>query len=134
MKKRIVLAPKPWGWTRLIAALALAGLAASPAQAQSGVAGVGTVEVVGQTLLDGVGVPLSEVPALVQSLHAADIAAQNPGNLADLLNQNLGAVSVSNGTGNPYQTDVNYRGFQATSLLGAPLFIWLVWKDRKRWL
>ena len=21
-----------------------------------------------------------------------------------------------------------------TSLLGAPLFIWLVWKDRKRWL
>lgn len=121
MKKRIVLAPKPWGWTRLFAALALAGLAASPAQAQSGAAGVGTVEVVGQTLLDGVGVPLSEVPALVQSLHAADIAAQNPGNLADLLNQNLGALSVSNGTGNPYQNDVNYRGFQATSLLGAPV-------------
>ena len=57
----------------------------------------------------------------MQALHAADIAAQNPGNLADLLNQNLGAVSVSNGTGNPYQNDVNYRGFQATSLLGAPV-------------
>lgn len=52
-------------------------------------------------------------------LHAAD--------LANLLDAGLGSVSLSNGTGNPYQNDVSYRGFQATSLLGSPtgLSVWL---------
>ena len=43
--------------------------------------------------------------------------------MADLLNDNIGSVSVSNGTGNPYQNDINYRGFQATSVLAAPVGI-----------
>ena len=73
------------------------------------------------TPLDATGVPLSRTPANAQSLNARDPSQQGPTNLADLLNGNLGSVSVSDGTGNPYQNDVNYRGFQATSLLGAPV-------------
>lgn len=77
--------------------------------------------VVVSTPLDGTGVALSQIPANAQSLGGPAIDRQGPTNLADLLNANLGSVSVSNGTGNPYQNDVNYRGFQATSLLGAPV-------------
>jgi outer membrane receptor protein involved in Fe transport len=73
------------------------------------------------TPIDPTGVPLSHVPANAQSLSADDISRQGAANLADLLNGKLGSVSVSDGTGNPYQNDVNYRGFQATSLLGAPV-------------
>lgn len=79
---------------------------------------VSTVVVVG-TPLDDTGIPLSRTPANAQSLDLRD----RPGatNLADLLDGALGSVSVSNAIGNPYQNDVNYRGFQATSLLGAPV-------------
>jgi outer membrane receptor protein involved in Fe transport len=73
------------------------------------------------TPLDAAGVPLSQTPANAQTLNARDPGQQGATNLADLLNGNLGSVSVSDGTGNPYQNDVNYRGFQATSLLGAPV-------------
>lgn len=80
-----------------------------------------TVEVLGTTPLGGVGVELSQFPANAQVLDAKDVRDQGVTNLADLLNNNLGSVSVSNGTGNGYQNDVNYRGFQASSLLGAPV-------------
>ena len=73
------------------------------------------------TPLDATGVPLSRTPANAQTVDARDPGQQGATNLADLLNGNLGSVSVSDGTGNPYQNDVNYRGFQATSLLGAPV-------------
>ena len=93
--------------------------AASPAQAASPT-DVGEV-VVTSTPLDGTGVPLSRVPANAQTLGATAIVQQSDNNLADALNNSLGSVSVSDGTGNPYQKDVNYRGFQVTSLLGAPV-------------
>ena len=78
------------------------------------------IVVVPNTLI-GTESPLSETPSNAQIFYAKDITDQEPSNVADLLNNNLGSVSVSNGTGNPYQNDVNYRGFQATSLLGAPV-------------
>ena len=96
----------------LLPAAAFAEDAAGPA--------VSEVVVVG-TPLDTAGVPLSHTPANAQTLNARDPSQQGPTNLADLLNANLGSVSISDGTGNPYQNDVNYRGFQATSLLGAPV-------------
>ncbi len=81
---------------------------------------MGEVVVVG-TPLDAAGTPLSHTPGNAQTLNAQGPGQQAATNLADLLNGNLGSVSVSDGTGNPYQNDVNYRGFQATSLLGAPV-------------
>lgn len=86
----------------------------APGQTLSDVVVVGTP-------LDAAGVPLSRTPANAQTVDARDPDQQAPTNLADLLNRNLGSVSVSDGSGNPYQNDVNYRGFQATSLLGAPV-------------
>ncbi len=79
------------------------------------------VEVIGSTPLGADGVPLTKTPANAQTLRASDIREQGASNLADLLNDNIASVSVNNGTGNPYQNDISYRGFQATSVLGAPV-------------
>ncbi len=88
---------------------------------QDGAQDMPTVEIIGATPLGGVGVPRSQFPANAQTLSAKDANEQGVTNLADLLNNNMGQVSVSNGTGNAYQNDVNYRGFQASSVLGAPV-------------
>ena len=79
------------------------------------------VEVISSTPLDSTGIPLSQVPSNVQIIKSKEIKEQGASNLADLLDNNVGSVSLSNGVGNPYQNDVSYRGFQATSLLGAPV-------------
>ncbi len=101
-------------------ALVIAPAAAYAADEASAAPTVSPVTVVG-TPLDDSGVPLSHSPSNAQSVDARDPHQQGATNLADLLNGNLGSVSVSDASGSPYQNDVNYRGFQATSLLGAPV-------------
>jgi len=72
-------------------------------------------------------VDLRNTPVNMQVLFGDALDRQHPANLADLLNANLGSVTLSNGTGSPYQSDVSYRGFSATSLLGSPtgLSVWI---------
>ncbi|HEY3950221.1 TonB-dependent receptor [Phenylobacterium sp.] len=101
-------------------ALAIAPAAARAADEAAPGPSVSPLVVVG-TPLDDTGTPLSRTPANAQTIDARAPGQQGAANLADLLNGNLGSVTVSGGTGNPYQNDVNYRGFQATSLLGAPV-------------
>jgi outer membrane receptor protein involved in Fe transport len=50
--------------------------------------------------------------AVIESSDALD--------LSDFLNRNLGSVHVNDMQGNPYQMDVNYRGYTASPLLGTP--------------
>lgn len=73
------------------------------------------------------GVTLRETPVNMQVIDAATIDRQHPADLADVLDAQLGSVTLSNGSGSPYQSDVSYRGFQATSLPGSPtgLSVWL---------
>jgi outer membrane receptor protein involved in Fe transport len=96
--------------------LAGTGLAAAPAFAgeETGPVIVVTAPLASDTTT------LPDVPANAQVLSGDPLTRQNHANLADLLNANLGSISLSNGTGSPYQSDVSYRGFQATSLLGSP--------------
>jgi iron complex outermembrane receptor protein len=79
-----------------------------------------SVEVVGQTPLATLGVPINEVPSNVQVATSKDIAQQQAANLADYLQNNIGSVNISNGTGSPFQPDVEYRGFTASPQLGQP--------------
>ena len=118
---RTAFCPTPVGnaTLRLLTCCILQALATGALAQQE--ARLTTVEVVSTTPLDGLGVELNQIPANVLTLKADTVGQQSPTNLADLLNNNLGPVSVSGGTGNPYQNDVAYRGFQATSLLGAPV-------------
>src|SRR5262250_2902308 len=97
---------------RLIGVLACASL---PALAQQGgPAG----EVIGTTPLPGVGAPRDSVPANVQTGGAAEL--RNPGVLTvpDFMERGLDSVTVNAAQGNPFQPDVNFRGFTALPLFG----------------
>ena len=79
-----------------------------------------TVEIVGTTPLPGIGTPISEVPANVQAVTGAQMQKQESVSVPDYLDRNIGSVSVNESQGNPFQPDVNFRGFTASPLLGVP--------------
>jgi iron complex outermembrane recepter protein len=108
------------------AAIAVAGVVAS-LQGQFAMAAnptealeLGTVEVVGTTPLPGLGTPIRDVPANVQIFSSTDIGPQRQTNLGDYLEQNPTGVTINSTQGNPFQSDVNYRGFSASPILGTP--------------
>jgi len=78
------------------------------------------IVVIGTTPLMGIGTPLTEVPANVQTVRAGDLAQQHRATLTDYFEKNLQSVDINEAQGNPWQTDVNYRGFTASPLLGTP--------------
>jgi len=79
-----------------------------------------SVEVIGTTPLPGLGTPLAEVPGNVQVFTGRDIDRQRATNLADFLDANPSSVNINSATGSPFQSDVNFRGFTASPLLGTP--------------
>ena len=79
-----------------------------------------TVEVIGTTPVPGIGIPVGQVPANVQTTTGADIQRQNALDLSQYLGNNLGSVTLNHGQNNPFQPDVNFRGLTASPLLGTP--------------
>ena len=104
------------------AAPAVAASSAAPAGASPGPAAVklAPIVVVGTTPLLGIGTPLPQVPANVQTVRAQDIEQQHRSTLVDYFAKNLPSVDISDAQGNPYQININYRGFTASPLLGTP--------------
>ena len=78
------------------------------------------VEVIGTTVLPGFGTPLNQIPANVQTLKARDASSQRALNISSALDQGAGSVSVNDTAGNPFQLDLNFRGFTASPALGTP--------------
>jgi iron complex outermembrane recepter protein len=78
------------------------------------------VEVVAPTPLPGLGIIRDKVPANVQSGDAQDL--RNPGTmtLPDLMERSFDSVNINQAQGNPYQPDINFRGFTGSPLLGTP--------------
>ncbi len=79
-----------------------------------------TVEVVGTSPVPGLDRPKDEIPSNVQSIPRASLRDTGSGGLPELLGSQLQSVNVNEIQGNPYQADVNYRGFTASPLLGTP--------------
>lgn len=79
-----------------------------------------TIEVVGTSPLPGLGTPIGEVPANVQIYTGSEIGRQRQTNLGDYLEQNPTSVTTNSTQGNPLQSDVNFRGFTASPVLGTP--------------
>ncbi len=79
-----------------------------------------TVTVVGTTPLEGVELPVGQIPAPVQTLTASDIDKSGALDLASYMNLRLNGVHVNETQNNPFQPDVNYRGYTASPLLGTP--------------
>ncbi|NMM28901.1 MAG: TonB-dependent receptor [Glaciimonas sp.] len=78
------------------------------------------IVVIGTTPLPGIGLPLRDVAGTVQTIKGEDIQRQHAGNITEFLEQNLSSLTINSAQGNPYQPDVNYRGFTASPLLGTP--------------
>ena len=78
------------------------------------------VEVIAISPLAGLGVPKDQVPANVQTTTAADIERRGALDLMSQLLRTLGSVSINETQGNPFQPDLNFRGFSASPLLGMP--------------
>jgi outer membrane receptor protein involved in Fe transport len=72
------------------------------------------------TPLHGSRLPRDRVPANVQSVTAEALAAQHSLDLSQYMNDALGSVHVNDVQQNPLQPDLQYRGFLASPILGAP--------------
>ncbi|WP_428420983.1 TonB-dependent receptor [Methylibium sp.] len=104
-----------------VAAASVWGLASSgPVVAQESppAAQLERVEVIGVTPLPGLGVPKGQVPANVQTATSADLERSHAIDLTSFINRRLGSVYVNEVQNNPFQPDVNFRGYTASPLLG----------------
>ncbi|WP_230346799.1 TonB-dependent receptor domain-containing protein [Methylobacillus methanolivorans] len=70
--------------------------------------------------LGGTGLTKEQIPGNVQSLTAKDIKEAHSLSLTDLMNSRLQSVNVNDYQGNPFQMDVQYRGFTAGPQIGTP--------------
>ena len=105
---------------RLLAVSLALGAAAARADNPAEVMELGRIDVVGTTPLPSFGTPLSDVPANVQTFGGRDLGRQRPVSVPSFLERNAAAVAINAAQGNPFQSDVSYRGFTASPLLGTP--------------
>ncbi|HQT71040.1 MAG TPA: TonB-dependent receptor [Thiobacillus sp.] len=108
---------------RLVALAAATAASPMPGQAQAQparAATLPTVEVVGTTPVPGTEVPRDQIPSNVQTADDSRLRRVQSLNLPDFMASQLSSVNVNEIQGNPFQLDVNYRGFTASPLLGTP--------------
>jgi outer membrane receptor protein involved in Fe transport len=78
------------------------------------------VDVVSVTPLAGTDLTRDQIAGPVQTATAADIENSGALELGDFMNRELNGVYLNEMQGNPFQPDVNYRGYTASPLLGTP--------------
>jgi outer membrane receptor protein involved in Fe transport len=98
--------------------VALAASAQAQAQAPAGNP-VQQVEVVGTTPLPGLGVAKDRIASPVQTATGDEISRSQAADLTQFMNRRLGSVHLNEVQNNPFQPDLNYRGFVASPLLGS---------------
>ena len=77
-----------------------------------------TVEVVAVTPVHGLGVPTALVPANIQVITASDLERRPGSPLGEVLAASVTSVHLNEAQNNPFQPDVQFRGFTASPLLG----------------
>lgn len=78
------------------------------------------IDVVAATPLPGADLEPAQIPTPVQAAPLRDILASNALDISDFMNRRLMGVHLNEIQGNPYQADLNYRGYTASPLLGTP--------------
>jgi outer membrane receptor protein involved in Fe transport len=91
--------------------LAMAGAAAQDSPQQ--------VEVIGTSPLTGLGVDRDLLPYSSQVLRRGAIDQAQAGPTTDLLSRRVPGMQVNDIQGSPFQSDLTYRGYRASGLLGA---------------
>jgi outer membrane receptor protein involved in Fe transport len=123
------ISPRPRGQRRGVSLIATASLVAlltglEPVSAGQPVPPVSgatfRVTVVGTTPLPGVEVPMDWLPTAVQSVAASEMDASQALDVSSYLTRRVNGVYANDVQNNPFQPDVNYRGYAASPLLGTP--------------
>jgi outer membrane receptor protein involved in Fe transport len=78
------------------------------------------IVVIAATPLPGTDLDIDRIAAPVQAATGARIEASNALDVSGFLRRFFGSVHVNDIQGNPFQPDINYRGFTASPLLGTP--------------
>ena len=80
-----------------------------------------TIEVVGVSPIPGGGeIDREKIPSNVQTIDARDLDHARAPSLLDGMVQSLPGVSLSDQSGNPFQRNLDYRGFTASPVPGTP--------------
>jgi iron complex outermembrane receptor protein len=79
------------------------------------------VEVIGTSPLAGLGIDRDKLPSNARTLPPPDSAKEGPAALVTGLDQRLASVNVNANQDNAFQPDVQYRGFEASPILGTPI-------------
>jgi outer membrane receptor protein involved in Fe transport len=101
-------------------ACAVAWAMSPAAQAQEAEQIAPLVTVIGTMPVPGIELPRDQVPANLQTLDADVLHESGAVSLAEAMQRRLAGVNVNEIQGNPWQADLNYRGFSASPLLGTP--------------
>ncbi len=120
--QRVRLLTRIWvaaGVLALVFRSATAGAQGTPPQSEDG-SPTFKVEVIATTPLPGIGVAIDEIAAPVQTATSAAIEGSRALNLSDFLNRRFTSIHVNEIQGNPFQVDLNFRGYTASPLLGTP--------------
>ena len=80
----------------------------------------GRIEVYSATPLPSIGLPMDMVPSSIQTVSQKQLSQQNGVSIADYMVNNLEGVTVNEIAGNPFQLEINYRGYNATPIAGNP--------------
>ena len=114
---RVVKRSQTWhSQAKYIFLVVSVGFLLAPLQAQS----LPDVNVIGTTPLPGMSQAKEEIPSAVQSASSRDLERSGSSDLSSFMNRNLGSVHINENQGNPFQADVNFRGYTASPLLGTP--------------
>jgi outer membrane receptor protein involved in Fe transport len=68
----------------------------------------------------GAGIDVDKVPASINAVGVGQIERTGSLNIADALQQQVPGIVVSEVTGNPFQPDIQFRGFVASPVAGTP--------------
>jgi iron complex outermembrane receptor protein len=79
-----------------------------------------TIEVVGVSPVPGSGIDRDKIPSNVQTIDARDLDHSRTPSLLEGMVQSLPGVSLSDQSGNPFQRNLDYRGFTASPVPGTP--------------
>ena len=80
---------------------------------------LGTV-VISASPLSGAAIPLEDIPGDVQVISAGELSQQGTASLTTALNARLSSINVNDNIVDPFQPDILYRGFEASSVAGTP--------------
>jgi len=80
-----------------------------------------SLEVISVTPLPGIGIPIEQYAGNIQTINAEEVENQNAFELSEILFRNTGSIDINSAQNNPYQNDIHYRGFLASSLIGSAI-------------